>query len=70
MTEKEDIINNIKIIEADMNLLLTERKTLTLELSNNLAHYPIAGLAVAYWQSQLNLLDLVAFCNTGKYPDE
>lgn len=70
MIEKEDIISNIKIIEADMNLLLIERKALTLELANTLVYYPLARLAVAYWQSQLKLLDLVAFCNTGRYPDE
>jgi len=59
-------MNKTEILE-NMHNICAERRAMRAEINRTTAHYAIAGMALDYHYRELKLLDLVAFCNTGRY---
>jgi len=61
-------MNRTEIIEQ-LHYLSVERYVLRKESALNLRTVRAIDYAVKYFHDELRLLNLIEFCNTGKFPD-
>lgn len=62
MKKREEIIKHL-------NYLSAEKYALTKEIERDLRFIKLAGGAINALYAKLGLLDLIEFCNTGRYPE-
>ena len=63
------MMDNREAILIHIGYILADKLAIIKETELNLRILKSADSAINYWVEELKLLDLVEFCNTGKYPD-
>lgn len=63
MTEKDKFLTNIATLNLELHMLIREQV-----INERLTR--ICKNSIDYFHSEIRILDLVEFCNTGKYPNE
>ena len=62
-SEHKEIVDHLEYLKI-------ERESMRVENQLNYKFIQHANGAIDYWTTELNLLKLLHFCRTGKYPDE
>jgi len=70
MIERTEIKTLIDYLENDITEMYAEVQANFKENDRTLGHIQLAMSAINYFESELRLMDLVTFCQTGRYPNE
>jgi len=70
MIERTEITTHIDYLENDITEMHAEIQANFKENDRTLHHIELAMSAINYFESELRMMDLVTFCQTGKYPNE
>ncbi len=69
LDKREDIIECLHVLEESNLKAQAERADFEHELTLCVEIEYLSKVAINVMQNKLRLLDLVSFCNTGKYPE-
>lgn len=70
MTNRNALITHIERLEDDITDMYAEVEANFKENERTLRYIRFAMTAIEYVESELRMMDLITFCQTGSYPND